>query len=553
MDGWRLSMTSAIQLKTVNELRKDTSFFIPSYQRGYRWDEQQVLNLLDDIYTFMQFGSSDFYCLQPIVVRECEDQDTPGLKKYEVIDGQQRLTTIKIILSYLGRANYVITYETRHDSEEILNNLDQVEEHKNIDYFFFKNAYDTVKEWFNRPRTDGETLEDEFHIALGKTVKVIWYEVDPVTEVREVFSRLNIGKIPLTNAELIKALILTSNEERKLERANEWDSIERKLRNNRLWYFINPHKDYSSRIELLFDLYTKNTKTISPDKFFTFYEIQKQPDLGEVWQTIKGYLALFEEWFQDRELYHYIGYLTQRRHIAEIIGIYEHPVTADKLAFRNALKRLLYKQVEGVDISQLQYGVDNDRIKNVLLLFNIATTLKQQNHEARFPFDAYVKEKWSIEHIHAQNAEGLRTKEQWQAWIRDSISLFEQLNDSTDEAIIKKLKARLNDPDLSQYEFDELFTEILTETTERFGTDLNTIDNLALLDQGTNSALGNHFYPVKYRKLLEYDKKGHFIPICTRNAFMKYYSEKVDHFQLWSETDRNGYLTAIEQSFKVFQ
>lgn len=546
-------MSSGIQLKTVNELRKDTTFFIPSYQRGYRWDEQQVLNLLDDIYDFMLSGSSEFYCLQPIVVRECDNRDVSGHKKYEVIDGQQRLTTIKIILSYLGRSNYAITYETRPDSEDILNHLDGVEDYKNIDYYFFKEAYSTVREWFNRPRENGETLEDEFHIALGKNVKVIWYEVDPTTEVREVFSRLNIGKIPLTNAELIKALILTSDEKRKLERANEWDSIERKLRNDRLWYFANPRKDYFSRIELLFDLYTKNTKNTSPDKFFTFYEIQKQPDLGDVWQEVKRYLALLEEWFEDRELYHYIGYLTQRRHIGEIINLYDQPETEDKHAFRNSLKRQLYEQIKGIDISQLQYGADNDRIKNVLLLFNIATTLNQQNHEARFPFDTYAKGRWSIEHIHAQNTEGLRTKEQWHAWIRDSISLFELLNEPYDKVIVTKLKARLNDSNLSQNEFDELFAEIVTETEERFGTDLNTIDNLALLDQGTNSALGNHFYPVKYRKLLEYDKMGHFIPICTRNAFMKYYSEKVDHFQLWSESDRSGYVAAIERSFEVFK
>jgi hypothetical protein len=131
--------------------------------------------------------------------------------------------------------------------------------------------------------------------------------VDPSIEVREVFSRLNIGKIPLTNAELIKALILKSNIKRQLEMANEWDSIERKLRNDRLWYFIYPNKDYSSRIELLFDLFTENTKSPNPDKFFTFYQIQKHLDLPTVWLQIKAYLALFEEWFNDRELYHYIG------------------------------------------------------------------------------------------------------------------------------------------------------------------------------------------------------------------------------------------------------
>jgi uncharacterized protein with ParB-like and HNH nuclease domain len=547
-------MTSTINMKTVNELRKDMAFYIPSYQRGYRWDKQQVLNLLDDIYDFMQSDSSDFYCLQPIVVRELLTEEELDHKQYEVIDGQQRLTTIKIILSYLRKPNYVVTYETRPQSEKILSNLDSAQQiNNNIDYYFFKKAYDTVKDWFAISRNNGETLEDEFHIALGKRVKVIWYEVDPTIEVREVFSRLNIGKIPLTNAELIKALIFTSNKDRILEMANEWDSIERKLRNDRLWYFITPNKDYSSRIELLFDLYTKNTKSVFPDKFYTFYKIQEEPDLLAVWQKIKAYIALFEEWFEDRELYHYIGYLMQQKNIAEIIDLYENDNIEDKLVFRNSLKQQIYRQIEGIDLSLLQYGQDTILIKKILLLFNIATTLKQQNHEARFPFYAYVKDKWSIEHIHAQNTEGLRTKEQWQAWIHDSIQLFEQINDPSDITIIKKLNAQKINQNLTQNEFDELFSGIIDVMDERFGADLDTIDNLALLDQGTNSALGNHFYPVKYRKILDYDKSGYFIPICTRNAFMKYYSQKVDHFQLWSDSDRSDYLTAIKHSFHVFR
>jgi uncharacterized protein with ParB-like and HNH nuclease domain len=549
-------MTSFINMKTINELRNGISFFIPSYQRGYRWDEQQVLNLLDDVYDFMNSdnkpNSSEFYCLQPIVVRERLNEESPNKKQYEVIDGQQRLTTIKIILSYLSKPNYSLTYETRPESERILNNLES-EPEDNVDYYFFTKAYKTVENWFSKPRDNGATLEDKFHITLGEQVKVIWYEVDPTIEVREVFSRLNIGKIPLTNAELIKALILTSNKNRQLEMANEWDSIERKLRNDQLWYFINPNKDYSSRIELLFDLYTKNTKYVSHDNFYTFYKIQEQPDLIAVWQQIKAYLALFEEWFEDRELYHYIGYLMQIKDISGIIALYESENIKDKIAFRNSLKKDIYLQIEGIDISQLEYGRDNETIKKVLLLFNIASTLNQKNHEARFPFDAYAKDKWSIEHIHAQNTEGLRTKEQWQVWISETILLLTQLNDPSDALILKKLIAHKNNQNLPQSEFEDLFLEVIEVTEGRFGTDLGTIDNLALLDQGTNSAVGNHFFPVKYRRLLDRDKKGYFIPICTRNAFMKYYSQKVDHFQLWSDLDRRDYLEAINQSFKILQ
>lgn len=73
------------------------SFYIPSYQRGYRWSETEVVRLLDDIY---QNGKKN-YCLQPVVVRKKEDQ-------YELIDGQQRLTTLYLIYKYMKQ--WLLTY-----------------------------------------------------------------------------------------------------------------------------------------------------------------------------------------------------------------------------------------------------------------------------------------------------------------------------------------------------------------------------------------------------------------------------------------------------------
>ena len=101
-------------------LEKD--FFIPSYQRGYRWKKRQVIDLLDDIIEFQKKDKEkgEFYCLQPIVVTEKEN------KTWEVIDGQQRLTTLYIILSYLEDARKImfssfekfsISYETREKEE----------------------------------------------------------------------------------------------------------------------------------------------------------------------------------------------------------------------------------------------------------------------------------------------------------------------------------------------------------------------------------------------------------------------------------------------------
>lgn len=136
-------MENTITLKTVNELLESASFFIPSYQRGYRWEKQQVLNLLDDIYDFMMgigSGSSEFYCLQPVVIKEIENRENK-FPVYEVIDGQQRLTTIALILTYLNEEPYQLTYETRPDSNEFLFNIrqeiEEVNNDKNIDYHFF--------------------------------------------------------------------------------------------------------------------------------------------------------------------------------------------------------------------------------------------------------------------------------------------------------------------------------------------------------------------------------------------------------------------------------
>lgn len=92
---------NSVELKTLSELSQ-YSFYIPAYQRGYRWTKQEVKDLLNDINEFIpkEIDGSDektWYCLQPVVVKQKED----GI--YEVIDGQQRLTTAYLILYYLNQ------------------------------------------------------------------------------------------------------------------------------------------------------------------------------------------------------------------------------------------------------------------------------------------------------------------------------------------------------------------------------------------------------------------------------------------------------------------
>ena len=130
-------MDNILELKTINELR-EMKFFIPSYQRGFRWSEKEVTDLLDDVseFTPKQIGDTDkktWYCLQPIVIRMIsKKQHNIGDKElYEVIDGQQRLTTIYLILYYLNQLYteenreplFELNYETRPTSHTFLKKL----------------------------------------------------------------------------------------------------------------------------------------------------------------------------------------------------------------------------------------------------------------------------------------------------------------------------------------------------------------------------------------------------------------------------------------------
>ena len=97
-----MSQYAELTLKPINDLLS-LSFFIPAYQRGYRWSSRQVIELLEDVYEFCDRKhpkDEDFYCLQPVVVKQ--KLDSQNTVQWELVDGQQRLTTILLILGYFN-------------------------------------------------------------------------------------------------------------------------------------------------------------------------------------------------------------------------------------------------------------------------------------------------------------------------------------------------------------------------------------------------------------------------------------------------------------------
>jgi len=584
------SNDSKLILKPVTDLLSE-KFFIPSYQRGYRWTDRQVKNLLDDIWNFRLNSDNEdkkaFYCLQPIVVSKSNGE-------WEVLDGQQRLTTIFIILEYLkeglaffSKQNFSIRYQTRPDSEEFLKNMDFTKKEENIDYFHICNAHDTVTEWFKGK--DG-TAKINFLTTLlndnesGKNVKVIWYDVSEENTsdnfAIDIFTRLNIGKISLTNAELVKALFLQqSNFQedkaslKQLQIAAEWDAIEKTLQNDAFWYFIynpdNPIK-YDNRIEYIFDLMKKKSK--DHEVYYTFYEFNKDfiaskkdknspPDIDELWLKIKKYFLSFEEWFNDKKLYHLIGFLIDCGY--RINRIKKQSQNLTKINFKIWLKEEISDQVN-YQIDELSYG--KKEIKKILLLFNIQTILATEHADIRFPFFRYKDEDWDIEHIRSQTDKqiaGSNRKE----WLTDVLEYFTgerscttsdeiekqeaiiaELDDDKKE-IANKILGILKADEIDDDEFDAVYIETSIFFKEDFDfDDKDNIGNLTLLDAKTNRSYGNAMFPIKRKTIVKNDMNGIFVPICTKNVFLKFYSKQIGENMHWSQNDASDYVTAIKQT-----
>lgn len=324
------------------------NFFIPDYQRGYRWDKTQIQELLDDIDAFVnkKRGEDEIYCLQPLVTSPATDPVTKE-KTERIVDGQQRLTTIHLLMTYFRKhfndipdlPVYEIRYRTRNDSSDFLNKIDSKSEKdalENVDYYHMRLVYSTINEWFENKQSELGNKDDKYKEYINKfldvllnKVEMIEYRVKKEEELR-TFSRLNIGKIGLTDSELIKALLLNRNnfdnagEVMQHKLADEWYEIETTLQNDEFWLFIHDRNyDKPTRIDFILDLLSKNNsydiprddyKTLNKDKHFTYryfdkvFKTKKIP-AAEIWKKVREYFAVLKEWYNDYEMFHYIGYL----------------------------------------------------------------------------------------------------------------------------------------------------------------------------------------------------------------------------------------------------
>lgn len=558
---WRNPMNSEIKLETklVGEIKGD--FFVPSYQRGYRWGETEVVRLLDDIYSTE--GKRN-YCLQPVVLRKKGDM-------YELIDGQQRFTTIYLIYRFMNDASFgfideprfSLSYATREKSEDFLKSIDESRKEENIDFWFICNAYESIRKWFE---TNGrKSALTNVNKYFDETVKVIWYEVGEDEDAVSLFTRLNIGKIPLTSAELVKAMFLSRDSEENVDREKQeeislqWDNMEKELHNDSLWYFLTnkTNTSYQTRIDLVLDLISGKPED-NREKYYTFFkfdEMRATKSLDDIWRKIQQTFLILKDWYEDHELYHKIGYLiaSGARNLQQIFDISE---TGTKDKFRSSLDDCIKSSIYiKENYSELSYDkpLEQKRISTLLLLFNVESVRQNGEHTQWFPFDKFKfgkggKITWSLEHIHAQHSEGMRTQESWKKWLELHIPSVEAVSKDP-AALVNEMKAAINREALQRDEFESVQQKVSELLSVKGNTEyLHSLSNLALLKTSDNAALNNSTFDVKRNEIIRMDMEGQYIPFCTRMVFLKYYTPSADsQLHFWGQTDREAYIGAINR------
>jgi uncharacterized protein with ParB-like and HNH nuclease domain len=194
--------------KSITEL-EGNMFWIPAYQRGFRWTRQQVKELVEDLDEFIRDPQRIAYCLQPVVVKATNSNDIENF--YEVIDGQQRLTALYLIGNcykvLMGKneptcSDYQLYFEGKAAFENLILEIKNLEECSKIQFLSklgeFEKIYKDIdsqniiqilfyllENWGNDSDLKLQSKLNRIYADISdkrKSVFVIWNEMDVSTK-----------------------------------------------------------------------------------------------------------------------------------------------------------------------------------------------------------------------------------------------------------------------------------------------------------------------------------------------------------------------------------
>ena len=560
-------------------------YIIPSYQRGYKWEEKDIERLLNDINNFNIDENLDlFYCLQNITLVEKNDCNS-----FNVVDGQQRLTTIVIILSYLEEWSLIkdkLQYDIRKNTSDFLEEYiyqksdisgikkweDLLEKaktnQKDYDYqdiFYIFNAYKKIQLWF-------ETHKDLKPIMKEKILNHVKMIINLQKKIKEqeLFENLNGKRVPLDGADLIRALIITRvarreigylhdttkqsvliNEERVkigllLDSYNHWWSAV-----NKQEYFRHFTKevivskfssinfnDQTHPINNIYKLYALvyNNGDLSMD----FFEIESvKEDFLKKLQTLQRSI---ENWYNDKELYHLILYTSiyasaenKEKNFCKLNFCNLYDTWKNKEPKRKSFIKHLKNRIKNSEVFKEILYTDpqknkeiafkemyhNDRIVNISVLLDIISILSTQG-EMKLPARYFKKHNEDIEHIFPQTPIGNKVKDK-----AKQTTILKQYIASINNLIENKneqinLEEEINWDDPV---WREKMKSKINDKVNKY-IPLHSIGNLCVLDLSVNRGFGNDFFLEKRIDIMQKSHKGYYIRPHVYEAFNKIHLER---------------------------
>lgn len=578
--------------KDSNVCQESVTFIIPYLQRAYKWKEKQAKQMLEDFSEFLK-QEKTYYCMQPLAVVKIGDN------KYELLDGQQRLTTLLILWRILfeddkeKNTSYPYKFEYERDSSEsntLLNRYsfitesDEIKkgEHRNIDEYYMSKVYGAIKQYFI---DNSDNQKEDFKKLLkgeGKHILFLWYEVNE-EEKHTTFAHLNSGKIELTCSELIKAVLLSDCNKESLDNnglpdkslvAAQYAEMEEAFNDDRLWYMLQTDEPLynGSRMDLLFNMVLNiSRKTYEADPKAAFYEVytEKKVDLSKFWKDCRAYFVRIMDLYKNPYTYHYMGYLTYTEGNNKIDDWVEAYKESGLKGCIEQLKSKVRESISGLgDFEKITYSdISKATLRKIFILHNIQTILihyeaiKKANLGLRFsyeqfPFELLYSQRWDIEHIASQTENPLTKQMDFKDWIAsvkaDYPEIFAQrpeLNNEID----------LFEKDYKIEKFKQIYNEIVGSAEKNSPQNKDGLGNLVLLDSHTNRSYHNSLYKRKRKIILaasNIDNQNNeyqvtYIPRCTLNVFLKTYNTGMDvNLVEWTQDDYNKYLGDIKEKLE---
>lgn len=567
----------------------NTLYIIPYYQRGYRWTGKNVKQLLTDLFLFAHVGYTydSEYCLQPVVLQEIPNEGYTDILKDEesvvrVVDGQQRLTTISIILWKL-KMDPKPTWDIYYDSEKkrLSDILNEKFTRNSINDYFREEVSDAIDEWFLEYNSKYKEpyvkdLLTELFLSKRKRIAFLKYDIDTQDfgeldhQGHEAFRRLNDGKTPLTSSELIRALYMVQSSglsvQQQMEISKEWEIIENNLRDNQFWLMFNAHglEDTPTRIDLLFALVLgvnlRDAKA-NPRIVFNKLEDDNEQNLETVWDNVLHTFWWMQSCYSDIELCNFLSWIKAFTDIsASTIYSYwqSYPVHKE---FKDCIIKVIQEtKFSGINLQSLDcvdYSWDKGELRKLFVLLNVLDSNKSKE---RFRFDLFNDSKgWDIEHIDSQTPNNFKQDKNKKEWLS---SAWKELSKEQRCLFIQNFSPneRIDDFDITGVELDqfESYAEYIVQLTKDSGNMIpegktNKLGNLALLNLSINRSYKNDIFPLKRKAIIKHVNDGkEFIPPCTVKAFTKFYTESASKITLWQDADYDGYYEVMNERFTEF-